>query len=376
MHDIETLVIGAGAVGLAIARDLALRGREVMVLEQHGLIGSETSARNSEVIHAGIYYPAGSLKARLCVKGKAQLYRFCAENGVGYERIGKLIVATNNDQLEQLQAIRRKAAENGVSDLEFMDRDSLKHAEPELACTGALQSPSTGIVDSHGFMLALQGGLEANGGQVVLNTRVARLERLTRGGYRVHAETDGTDTYALTCKELILSAGHGAPALASALEGANPPAAYLAKGSYFKLQGKAPFSRLIYPVPEPGGLGVHLTLDLQHQARFGPDVEWVETVDYRVNPARGERFYSAIRRYWPGLADGALVPDYSGIRPKISGPGEPAADFRIDGPSDHGLEGLVALYGIESPGLTSAMAIADYVAERIATGIQGASFSK
>ncbi len=367
LPDIETLVIGAGAVGLAIARALALTGREVMVLEQHGLIGSETSARNSEVIHAGIYYPAGSLKARLCVKGKTQLYRFCAENGVGFERIGKLIVASNNDQLEQLEAIRRKAAENGVSDLVFADRDSLKHSEPDLACTGALQSPSTGIVDSHGFMLALQGGLEATGGQVVLNTRVARLERLAQGGYRVHAETDGTDTYALTCKELILSAGHGAPQLASTLEGANPPAAYLAKGSYFKLQGKAPFSRLIYPVPEPGGLGVHLTLDLQHQARFGPDVEWVETMDYRVDPARGERFYAAIRRYWPDLANGALVPDYSGIRPKISGPGEPAADFRIDGPADHGLEGLVALYGIESPGLTSAMAIADYVAKMIAT---------
>ncbi|MEQ8374234.1 MAG: NAD(P)/FAD-dependent oxidoreductase [Roseibium aggregatum] len=369
MHDIETLVIGAGAVGLAIARELALTGREVMVLEQHGLIGSETSARNSEVIHAGIYYPTGSLKARFCVEGKERLYRFCAENGVGFEQIGKLIVASNNDQLEQLQSIRRKAAENGVTDLVFLDQDSLNEAEPELACTGALHSPSTGIVDSHGFMLALQGELEANGGQVVLNTRVARLERLADGGYRVHAETEGTETYALTCKELILSAGHGAPALAAGLEGANPPAAYLAKGSYFKLQGKAPFSKLIYPVPEPGGLGVHLTLDLQHQARFGPDVEWVEVADYRVDPARGDRFYAAIRNYWPGLPDDALLPDYSGIRPKIAGPGEPAADFRIDGPSDHGLAGLVTLYGIESPGLTSAMAIGSYVAQLVTIGI-------
>ncbi|GAB2183625.1 NAD(P)/FAD-dependent oxidoreductase [Roseibium sp. LAB1] len=366
MHDIETLVIGAGVVGLAIARELALTGREVMVLEQHDLIGSETSARNSEVIHAGIYYPTGSLKARFCVEGKAKLYRFCAENGVGFEKLGKLIVASNNDQLEQLQAIRRKAAENGVTDLVFVERDSLQQTEPELSCTGALHSPSTGIVDGHGFMLALQGGLEANGGQVVLNTRVARLESLAEGGFRLHAETGGTETYALTCKELILSAGHGAPALASGLVGTHPPTAYLAKGSYFKLQGKAPFSRLVYPVPEPGGLGVHLTLDLQHQARFGPDVEWVDNADYRVDPVRGDSFYAAIRSYWPGLPDGALVPDYSGIRPKISGPGEPAADFRIDGPADHGLDGLVALYGIESPGLTSAMAIASFVTDLIA----------
>jgi L-2-hydroxyglutarate oxidase LhgO len=350
---------------LATARALALSGREVMVLERHGLIGSETSARNSEVIHAGIYYPAGSLKARLCVAGKEMLYRFCAETGVSHERIGKLIVASNEDQLPELEAIRQKAAANGVADLTFVDRAGLNKLEPALNCSGALFSPSTGILDSHGFMLALQGGLEAAGGQVVLNTCVEKLEKLAGVGYRVHVATEGAGDYALSCSELIVSAGHSSPGLMESFPEANAPTAFFAKGSYFKLQGKAPFSRLIYPVPEPGGLGVHLTLDLQHQARFGPDVEWVESFDYPVDPARGEKFYAAIRSYWPGLPDNALVPDYSGIRPKISGPGEPAVDFRIDGPERHGLNGLVALYGIESPGLTSALAIADEVLQRL-----------
>jgi len=360
MPDIETIVIGAGVIGLAIGRTLAMSGREVMVLERHDLIGSETSARNSEVIHAGIYYPTGSLKAKLCVDGKKQLYRFCAENGVGHERIGKLIVAADDSQLVELDRIRQKAAENGVTDLETVDRPDLQKREPALACAGALFSPSTGIIDSHGFMLALQGGLEAHGGQVVLNTAVARVEPVA-DGYRITADTGNGETYALTCRELIVSAGHGAPGLMADLPGANAPKAWLAKGNYFKLQGKAPFSTLIYPVPEPGGLGVHLTLDLQHQARFGPDVEWVEQADYEVDAARGDRFYAAIRNYWPDLPDKALVPDYSGIRPKIAGPGEPAADFRIDGPQAHGRAGLVALYGMESPGLTSALAIADHV---------------
>lgn len=365
MHDIETLVIGAGVVGLASARALSLSGREVMVLERQGLIGSETSARNSEVIHAGIYYPTGSLKARLCVAGKELLYRFCAENGVGHERIGKLIVAGNEDQLPELEAIRQKAAANGVTDLVFVGRKELSELEPALDCSGALFSPSTGILDSHGFMLALQGSLEASGGQVVLNTRVHKLERLAGGGYRVHVATEEARDYALTCSEIVVCAGHASPALMAAFPQAAAPRAFLAKGSYFKLQGKAPFSKLIYPVPEPGGLGVHLTLDLQHQARFGPDVEWVESFDYPVDPARSEKFHEAIRRYWPGLPDNALVADYSGIRPKITGPGEPAADFRIDGPELHGLPGLVALYGIESPGLTSALAIAGEVLQRL-----------
>lgn len=364
MHDIETLVIGAGVIGLAIARSLAMKGRDVMVLEQHGLIGSETSARNSEVIHAGIYYPTGSLKAKLCLDGKHRLYKFCADNGVDHQRIGKLIVASSAEQLPELEGLRAKAIDNGLYDLVLFDQKKLKQAEPELACWGALWSPSTGIIDSHGFMLALQGGLEAHGGQVVLNSRVIGIEQIT-GGYHLQVDVGDGQTASLTCRELIVSAGHGSPGLMENFATAEAPKPFLAKGNYFKLQGKAPFSHLIYPAPEPGGLGVHLTLDLQHQARFGPDVEWVERFDYEVDPERGEKFYEAIRSYWPGLPDGSLVPDYSGIRPKIVGPGEPAADFRIDGPDQHGLEGLVALYGMESPGLTAALAVGDEVARRL-----------
>ncbi|WP_428686532.1 NAD(P)/FAD-dependent oxidoreductase, partial [Roseibium sp.] len=360
MHDIETLVIGAGVIGLACARALAQSGREVMVLEQHGLIGSETSARNSEVIHAGIYYPPGSLKAKLCLPGKHQLYAFCEENGIAHERIGKLIVAGSETQLPELERLHRQALDTGLTDLVFYDRRKLQEIEPELDCVGALWSPSTGIVDSHGYMLALQGGLESHGGQVVLNSKVRQIERCA-DGYRITVDAGGEESTALTCRELIVSAGHGAPGLMAELPGADAPKAYLAKGNYFKLQGKAPFSRLVYPVPEPGGSGVHITLDLQHQARFGPDVEWVDRIDYEVDPARGDKFYAAIRSYWPGLPDRSLIPDYCGFRPKISAPGEPAADFRIDGPEAHGFEGLVALYGMESPGLTSALAIADEV---------------
>ncbi|PVB61678.1 NAD(P)/FAD-dependent oxidoreductase [Labrenzia sp. 011] len=360
MHDIETLVIGAGVVGLACARALALAGREVMVLEQHGLIGSQTSSRNSEVIHAGIYYPVGSLRAKLCLPGKHQLYRFCAENGIAHERIGKLIVASDETQLPELERLHRQAIDTGLTDLVFLDRQRLQEIEPALVACGALWSPSTGIIDSHGFMLALQGGLEDRGGQVVLNSRVRRIDPC-EGGFRLEVDTGGEDTYSLTCRDLVVSAGHGAPGLMETVSGAHPPRGYLAKGNYFKLQGKAPFSRLVYPLPEPGGSGVHITLDLQHQARFGPDVEWVEDLDYEVDPGRGDRFYEAIRRYWPGLPDNSLVPDYSGIRPKISAPGAPAADFRIDGPQAHGIQGLVALYGIESPGLTSALEIGDFV---------------
>ncbi|WP_417671389.1 NAD(P)/FAD-dependent oxidoreductase [Roseibium sp.] len=367
MHDIETIVIGAGAVGLACARALALGGREVMVLEQHDLIGSETSARNSEVIHAGIYYPKGSLKARACVKGKAQLYDFCAANGVACQRIGKLIVATSDAQVEELANIRAKAAANGVDDLEYLDATEAKALEPELLCKGALKSPSTGIIDSHGYMLALQGELEANGGQVVLNTQVLSVSQIGSGGFRIEVKAEGEGTYAITCKELVISAGHGAPGLAGGIADTNPPKAYLAKGNYFKIDGKAPFSQLIYPVPtkNTGELGVHVTLDLQGRVRFGPDLQWVDDFDYRVDPARGEVFYDAIRRYWPGLEDGTLKADYSGIRPKIHGPSEPAPDFRIDGPAVHGVEGLVALYGIESPGLTSSLALADEVVQRL-----------
>jgi L-2-hydroxyglutarate oxidase LhgO len=363
MHDIETLVIGAGVVGLATARALALSGREVMVLERHDLIGSETSARNSEVIHAGIYYPTGSLKAELCVRGKALLYDFCERNGVGHKRTGKLIVATDAAQADRLEAIRIKAAENGVTDLVRLSAEEAVEREPELTCHGALFSPSTGIVDSHGLMLALQGELEANGGQVVLNTDVTGLEALSGGGYRVSVEDAGEGRYSVTCRELILAAGHGAPGLGAQLPGTNAPRAYLAKGNYFRINGKAPFSTLIYPVPttSSGLLGVHVTLDLMGQVKFGPDMEWIDTFDYEVDPARAEVFYEAIRQYWPGLKDGALEPDYCGIRPKIHGPDDPAPDFRIDGPEAHGLDGLVALYGIESPGLTSSLAIGEKV---------------
>ncbi|WP_420333208.1 NAD(P)/FAD-dependent oxidoreductase [Roseibium sp.] len=364
MHDIETVVIGAGVVGLAIARALAIAGREVMVLERHGLIGSETSARNSEVIHAGIYYPPGSLKAKLCLPGKHLLYQFCDENGIAYKKTGKLIVASNENQLPELERLHAQAEATGLHDLEVYDAKRLKQIEPALDCISALYSPSTGIIDSHAYMLALQGHLEARGGQVVLGSSVDRIEK-TPEGYAIRVTSADGDSMPLTCRELIISAGHGAPGLAANLPGATPPKAYLAKGNYFKLQGKAPLSRLVYPVPEPGGSGVHITLDLQGQARFGPDVEWIERINYDVDPARGEKFYAAIRSYWPGLPDNSLVPDYCGIRPKIVGPGEPAADFRIDGPETHELEGLVALYGIESPGLTSSLAIGNEVLERL-----------
>lgn len=368
MSDIETIVIGAGVVGLATARGLALSGREVMVLERHGLIGSETSARNSEVIHAGIYYPKDSLKARCCVKGKASLYAYCDAHGVDYQRMGKLIVATDDAQRDDLDRLGRQASANGVNDIVAVTKTEAEALEPNLSCVGALLSPSTGIVDSHGFMLALQGDLETQGGQVVLNTPVTAVREASGGGFVVSVAGDeaNTEDYSVTCRELIVCAGHGAPDLVSGITGTNPPRSYFAKGNYFKLTQKAPFSRLVYPVPEPGGRGVHITLDLQGQARFGPDVEWVDSVDYSVDPSRGDLFYAAIRRYWPDLPEGALVADYCGIRPKMFPAGTPDVDFRIDGLAAHGKAGLVALYGIESPGLTGALEIADVVLERLA----------
>ncbi|NBN63783.1 NAD(P)/FAD-dependent oxidoreductase [Pannonibacter tanglangensis] len=362
MTDVQTLVIGAGVVGLASARALALAGDEVMVLERHGLIGSETSSRSSEVIHAGIYYPRDSLKARLCVAGRKALYAYAARRGIAHRRLGKLIVATDAGQAGQLDAIAAAAAANGVEDLVRLDAAAARALEPELSCTAALLSPSTGIIDSHALMLALQGDLEAAGGQVVLNTCVAAIAAVP-GGYAV--EIAGEGGYRLTCRRLVLSAGLGTPALLRGLAGDRLPRFGLAKGSYFRLAGRAPFSRLIYPVPVPGGLGIHLTLDLAGQARFGPDVEWIETEDYRVDPARGAAFEAAVRCYWPGLPEGALQPDYAGIRPKLGGPGDPAADFRIEGASGHGHPGLVLLMGLESPGLTSCLAIAGEVLDKI-----------
>ncbi len=359
------MVVGAGVVGLAVARALALAGREVMVLEQEAAIGTATSSRNSEVVHAGIYYPTGSLKARLCVAGRDMLYAYCAERGVAHRRCGKLIVANTPSQLAALPAILDKARANGVHDLQLLDRQQALQLEPGLECLGAVYSPSTGIVDSHGLMLSLQGELENAGGMVICHAVVERINA-TPAGLEVHT-ADGTRLLART---LVNSAGHGACALAARVQGLDArhvPQAWFAKGSYFTLAGRSPFSRLIYPAPEPdkhlAGLGVHLTIDLGGQAKFGPDVQWVDRADdLQVDPARGDAFYAEVWRYWPGLPDGALMPGYAGMRPKISGPHEPAADFVIQGPAVHGVPGLVNLFGIESPGLTSCLAIADHVA--------------
>jgi len=361
MDEFDCAVIGAGVVGLAVARALALAGREVIVLEAEGAIGTGTSSRNSEVIHAGIYYPEGSLKARLCVEGKQLLYEYLEQRGLPHRRCGKLIVATTPAQVAELDVIAAKARANGVHDLGLLTREQAQAMEPQLECVAALHSPSTGIVDSHALMLSLQGDLEGAGGMLALKSPVARA-RCADGAIVVVAE-DGT---ALRCRSVVNAAGLGAPALARRFEGlpaSAVPAAHFAKGNYFTLAGRAPFSRLIYPVPEAAGLGVHLTLDLGGQAKFGPDVEWVDSPgDLVVDPRRGEGFYAEVRKYWPALADGALVPGYAGIRPKISGPGEPARDFLIEGPAAHGVAGLVNLFGIESPGLTSSLAIARHVA--------------
>lgn len=361
MERVDAVVIGAGVVGLAIARALALAGREVIILERHGLIGSETSSRNSEVIHAGIYYPQGSLKARFCVSGREQLYRFCESHGVPHQRCGKLIVAPDTADLPKLDAIARAARGNGVGDIEPLDARQAIALEPQLRCAGALLSPSTGIIDSHAYMLALLGDAEDAGAMLALNSPVTGLETRPVG---IVVEVGGEDPMRILARTAINSSGLSAPALAGRVKGRHtpPPVGYLAKGSYFALSGRAPFSRLVYPTPEPGGLGVHLTLDLGGQARFGPDVEWISEIDYDLDPIRGRGFYDAVRAYWPGLPDGALAPAYTGIRPKIAGPGEPAADFRIDGSSGPG-GGLIHLYGIESPGLTASLAIAAHVLE-------------
>ncbi|HVW68952.1 MAG TPA: NAD(P)/FAD-dependent oxidoreductase [Steroidobacteraceae bacterium] len=360
MDDVDAIVIGAGVVGLAVARALGLRGRETLILEAEDSFGTGTSSRNSEVIHAGIYYPKGSLKARLCVAGRERLYAFCAEHGVPHRRCGKLIVATSEAQLAQLKKIQGAARDNGV-DLEWLSRAQALALEPRLVCEAALHSPATGIVDSHALMLALLGQAEGHGATLVTGSRVTGIRRDGGGGLLV--AVNGEEP-ALRANTVINSAGLHAPQVAGLLEDfprQHLPKAYFAKGNYFSLTNRSPFERLVYPIPEPGGLGVHLTLDLAGRARFGPDVEWVESCDYAVDPRRAERFYAAIRAYWPDLADGALQPAYAGIRPKISGPTEAAADFRIDGPEVHGVAGLVNLFGIESPGLTASLALADHV---------------
>jgi L-2-hydroxyglutarate oxidase LhgO len=360
VDQVQSVVIGAGVVGLAVGRALAQSGREVIVLEGADAIGTGTSSRNSEVIHAGIYYPAGSLKARLCVKGKEQLYAFCAEKGVDVRRCGKLIVATSAEQVAQLEHIQKKAAANGVHDLQLLSREQARALEPELECLAALLSPSTGIVDSHGLMLALQGDMENAGGALALLSPVASAQ-VESDGLLIRT-TDGTE---LLAQEVVNAAGLFAPSVASKIQGLDArhvPQAFYAKGNYFTLSGRAPFSHLIYPVPEAAGLGVHLTLDLGGQAKFGPDVEWVDSPDQlEVDPQRCEGFYAEVNKYWPGLKAGSLAAGYAGMRPKISGPGDAAADFVIQGASTHGVVGLVNLFGIESPGLTSCMAIADEV---------------
>ena len=362
VDEVECVVVGAGVIGLAAARALALAGREVLVLERAWTIGFETSSRNSEVIHSGIYYPKDSLKATTCVEGRRRLYPYCREHGIAHAQIGKIIVASDEAELPALDRIAAAARANGVDDLERLDAAEAQRLEPELHCVAALLSPSTGIIDSHALMLAYQGEAEAAAAPIVLRTPIVS-GQVRADGFEL--TTGGGEPGALRCRFLVNAAGLDAPALARAIEGVpreTIPPAYFCRGVYFTLSGKTPFRHLVYPVPPAGGLGVHITLDLSGQARFGPDIEWISSVDYTVDPARGEAFYAAVRRYWPGLRDGALQPGYAGVRPKITGPTEPAADFVVQGPGAHGVPGLVNLYGIESPGLTASLALADEVA--------------
>jgi L-2-hydroxyglutarate oxidase LhgO len=360
-EQIDIVVIGAGVVGLAIARAFARAGREVVVLEKESAIGTGTSSRNSEVIHAGIYYPAGSLKARLCVAGRKALYPYLGERGIAHRRCGKLIVATDPGQIAGLERLHAQARANGVSDLRMLEASEARALEPELSCVAALESPSTGIIDSHGFMLGLRGDAEDHGAAIAFRSPLAG-GLIGREG--IELDVGGAAPMRLLARTVVNSAGLFAQDVARTIAGFpvdRIPPAYYCKGNYFSLSGRSPFARLVYPAPESAGLGVHLTLDLAGQARFGPDVEWIERVDYDVDPGRSRVFYDAIRRYWPGLKDGSLQPAYCGIRPKTQPQGEPSRDFLIQGPDEHGVPGLVNLFGIESPGLTASLAIADHV---------------
>lgn len=362
MDRIECVVVGAGVVGLAIARQLAQSGLDVIVLESASDIGTGTSSRNSEVIHAGIYYQAGSLMAQLCVSGKQKLYAYCDDHGVPYRRCGKLIVATTESENGKLASIKAHAEANGVHDMQTLNGDEARVLEPALNCVGALNSPSTGIIDSHAYMLALRGDIEGASGMLAFHAPLLHAKATTEG---FEIDVGGDAPMTIGCRLLVNSAGLSAPAVARAIDGVpldKIPTPYYAKGNYFSCSARAPFSRLIYPVPEPGGLGVHLTIDMGGQAKFGPDVEWVNEIDYAVDPARADQFYPAIRRYWPMLPDGALAPSYSGIRPKIVPPAVARQDFLIQDPQEHGVAGLINLFGIESPGLTSSLAIAEKVA--------------
>ncbi|TQI75956.1 L-2-hydroxyglutarate oxidase LhgO [Bosea sp. AK1] len=367
MSDIDCLVIGAGVVGLAVARELALSGREIVIAEAAEGIGTQTSARNSEVIHAGVYYPPGSLKARVCVAGRSKLYRYLQERGLPHKACGKLIVATSEAQKPALETIMARAQASGVDTLRWLSGAEAKAMEPEVRCEIALLSPETGVVDSHALMLSLLGECEAAGGSLALNTPITGWRRETEG---FSVDFGGAEPATYTVRTVVNSAGHGAPKLLGLLDGfpsEHVPVQHYAKGNYFALTGKQPFSHLVYPVPEAAGLGIHATIDMGGRVKFGPDVEWVGSdQDLVVDPARAEKFYAAIRTYWPALSDGALVADYAGIRPKLHGPSEPMPDFRVDGPEVHGIAELVNLLGIESPGLTSSLAIAEMVREKLA----------
>jgi len=361
----QILVVGAGVVGLAAARAAAMRGHDVIVAEAANAIGTGTSSRNSEVIHAGLYYPTDSRRARHCVNGRRLLYAYCESHGIPHRKIGKIQMVVRDADIPVLEKVFRQAQINGVENLQMLDAAQARHLEPELFCVAAFLSPETGIIDSHRYMLALRGDIEDRGGAVALNTPV---ERLVRKGRQWEAHFGGAQPGTILVDAVVNAAGHGAQKLGAATEGyprARVPRLVLAKGNYFKYSGKPVFSRLIYPAPVPGGLGHHVTLDLAGRMRFGPDVEWIDTPDYAVDPKRAASFYASVRSYWPGLPDDTLVPDYAGIRPKITGPGEPAADFMIDLPRDHGLPRLVQLFGIESPGLTSSLSLGEEIADAI-----------
>jgi L-2-hydroxyglutarate oxidase LhgO len=368
METVDCIIAGAGVIGRAVARELSRLGMETIVVEAADAIGTETSSRNSEVIHAGIYYPQGSLKAQLCVTGRDKLYAYAAERNIPHKRCGKLIVATQPEQVATLAGIINKAKACGVNDLVLLTTAEAQAMEPSLACHAAVLSPSTGIIDSNALMLSLLGEAEEHGAYLSLNTEITsgRIEA-DRFVLQTRDTSSGT-SYEIAARHFVNAAGLGANALAANLEGLDRqfvPKLLMARGNYFSVTGKPAFSRLIYPVPEPGGLGVHLTLDLNGGMRFGPDVEWIEEKDYTVDPRRADHFYGESRKYWPALADGGLSPTYSGIRPKLTGPGEPAADFVVQGPETHGVKNLVNLFGIESPGLTSSLAIAELVARRL-----------
>jgi len=357
----QILVIGAGVIGLAVGRAAALAGHDVIVAEQADAIGTGISSRNSEVIHAGMYYPTGSLRAKLCAQGNRMLYDFCESHGVPHRRCGKLIVATNEAERTRIEAIHAQGQVNGVEGLELIGGNAARDLEPDLSCIAALVSPATGIIDGHGYMLSLQGDIEAHGGAIAFETPVERLTP-TLHGWRVMF--GGREPGQLDVDAVVNCAGLSAQTVARSIEGypaPRIPKQVLAKGNYFAYAGRPAFTRLIYPTPVDGGLGVHVTLDLAGRMRFGPDVEWIEHETYEVDPARAASFYARIRTYWPGLPEGSLVPDYAGIRPKLTGPGEPAADFMVEGPAAHGMTGLVNLFGIESPGLTSSLPLADDV---------------